>query len=551
VVVEFGDAFSGSATPLAGYQVILTDAAGAGILRWVIPDAKHHVGQRWRLQSAPRLIRMTPQQIADGGFSARWNPKPDAALGKPYTPLGFADVTTYFPSTGGRRDIGGADGNPEWVSEWLASGGSNAWANVVTNAEASGSIPWHWRLPAGTPVNVDMQPRPTYNPQTSAGSTLLPPSGAGVTIDTAHAPALCFVAAIATGDLYWVEETQFAANHTMMTAWTHPMGFVDRLQTRSFAWSMRSLANAWAVFEALKPTSVPLCLLPQSYWAKKLGNNLAWMGDTTIRSMHPMQRGLRMPVLKSDAAGGVAPWQEHFAIFALAHMARMGIVEAREILNWSVPFLAGTGAWDGAPSAYYVAPFRPDASVMADWTEVRRATPHDPASYPEEYSAIWRAAVRLAISLGHTDLAPTLLAWGPVIEPFAKYDIAAGGVRPPVSLPPEVGYRAVQRVVQERYAPLFDDGHSYIEVMGGGERSVLALPFQPQQWEFSMLAPDVWQARNNNGLYAVFGRFGQVTVNGLPWTPQPGLWKLLLAGMPDPATGVPRTADGLTWARVA
>jgi hypothetical protein len=145
------------------------------------------------------------------------------------------------------------------------------------------------------------------------------------------------------------------------------------------------------------------------------------------------------------------------------------------------------------------------------------------------------------------------LWWSAGSEPFAKYDIATAptAVRPPVSLPPEPGYRAVQRTVQERYAPQFDDGQTYIEVQGGGERSVLALPFQPQQWEFSMLAPDVWQARNNNGLYAVFSRFGQVTVNGLPWTPQPGLWKLLLAGMTDPATGVPRLVDAPTWERVA
>jgi hypothetical protein len=101
----------------------------------------------------PPHVRHDAERLADLGAIARYDrsiPVADrvleefgAAVAAPAwaVPLGARGITQYMPMTGGRPDIG-----PTTLSQaaWLISSDRRAAAYAMGQAEAAGSVPWHF-----------------------------------------------------------------------------------------------------------------------------------------------------------------------------------------------------------------------------------------------------------------------------------------------------------------------------------------------------------------------------------------------------------------------
>src|SRR5207249_6821163 len=119
-------------------------------------------------------------------------------------PLSPALVTQAMPTTGGRVDIG-----PEtaWTARFLLSQDQGAEQVMLANADASGSVPWHFRDEAtGQYVSIDNHPKLwiDYRGADPAlyGADALPTAyapGGGWAPDTAHEPSLSYVPYLVTG----------------------------------------------------------------------------------------------------------------------------------------------------------------------------------------------------------------------------------------------------------------------------------------------------------------------------------------------------------------
>ena len=73
------------------------------------------------------------------------------------SPLGSAFVTMYMPQTGGRSDIGAM---PEWYARYLLTQDARALDVMLANADAAGSVPWHYIDEAtGNPVRREASRR--------------------------------------------------------------------------------------------------------------------------------------------------------------------------------------------------------------------------------------------------------------------------------------------------------------------------------------------------------------------------------------------------------
>src|SRR4029077_3687110 len=80
-------------------------------------------------------------------------------------PLGTGEVATYMPSPGGRDDIGP---QPNWTAQWLLSQNAEVYQVMMADANASGSIPWHYTNEStGEPINGQTYPNFTIG-QSSA-----------------------------------------------------------------------------------------------------------------------------------------------------------------------------------------------------------------------------------------------------------------------------------------------------------------------------------------------------------------------------------------------
>ncbi len=219
----------------------------------------HYCGARWRMQTAPRTPYTTIAALVAAGIVPSYQADGAPIYGsvQAYTPMGFAGVTPFFPQTGERDDLGVL---PAWTTSYIATGNAVMGEQMFANAEASASVNWHWRDETGQVFSIDRHPDwaqssnayPVGKQIAYAEPYQLSPGVA----DDAHQPSLAFVPYLLTGDLYYLEECQFAGNNILWAAGSHNgtgMTIVLNTQIRGMAWSLRQLAFATAA----TPASVP------------------------------------------------------------------------------------------------------------------------------------------------------------------------------------------------------------------------------------------------------------------------------------------------------
>jgi hypothetical protein len=312
-------------------------------------------------------------------------------LGKANTgPMGNANVMLYFGTTGGRADIGPV---PRWTTLYLLTMDPREYTVMMANADASGSIPIHYRdRKTDRPVSIDDHPGiVTGDWPPSSGKDKIPPTVDAVTPwspERSHQPSLVFIPYIVSGDRYYLEESQFWATWNLGVMGASERGGAEGIvlgsqQTRGDAWALRSLAEA----AEITPDHDPM----KRYFEGKLENNLKFAMARYAKRANPL--GLDA-FFNNRGDKRFAPWQVDFLIIVLDQIAGNRYAGADTWLRWLGDI--GVGLWTNEQNGFcrmnapagWLLRNRPDGALISSWSELQKANfPNQsgcPTAFPKE-----------------------------------------------------------------------------------------------------------------------------------------------------------------------
>jgi hypothetical protein len=376
VVFELGDTTTGArAANMTAYTASIRDADK--VLATVSVPA-HHWYSRWRWQSAPRpIVRKIEDLQAEGllpYFDMELGLTRPLAPTRVYTPMGLAGLTAYGPTTGERDEIGLVT---EAQAEYIR--GDAGPESLFAQAEASGTLPWHYRDEQGGAVfNFKTHPNATvYYPAN------IPTCASPVQCDTAHEPPLAYVPFLLTGDPYYLEELQFAATFNVLCSVGSARGnFCIGFALRAHAWALRALAQC----ATMTPDDAPGWVQSRAYWKEWLDQERTWMLNRYVNptappfnavphtGFHFMQNADGSPATTTiPASTYLSPWMEDYEGAVLCHVVMIGHDDWREILEWklanTVDRTNGTSGWVRARTTIYTLVLRKTATspYVVDW----------------------------------------------------------------------------------------------------------------------------------------------------------------------------------------
>ncbi|UEM07052.1 hypothetical protein JL101_029050 (plasmid) [Skermanella rosea] len=271
------------------------------------------------------------------------------SLGLPSTadtgPMGNATIMKKMTEVGGRGDLGIM---PIWNARYLASQDERALETMLANADASGSIPWHYRDEStGEYLRIDDHPDLWMD-----GRTQWPQFGddgltngfangaaAGWEFDTAHQPALNYLPYLVTGSQYYLDGLMAQTAYSIASFAPHyrgqEEGFLDFDQVRGRAWTWRNMSDA----AYATPDEHPL----KAYFVKLLDSNLDSLVARHIVDGQGDKYGEFEGFLRHDMwpDGDLLVWQSDFVVLALGTMAQRGSEQAVKMLEWMDNFTSG------------------------------------------------------------------------------------------------------------------------------------------------------------------------------------------------------------------
>lgn len=262
-------------------------------------------------------------------------------------PMGSALDTRYMPQ-GGQTDGEDVGLITNWQAKYLLSQDARAMAVMLANADAGGSIPWHFRDEAtGRPITIERRPGVRISENGPGdGRDALPetfdPQDTGWEPDTAHQPALFYLPYLLTGSRYYLDELQFQAAYDL--AFYHPQfrrgaeGLFDTQgeeQVRGVAWVIRTLGDA----AFISPDDDPL----KAYFETRLSANLHFQVKKFVTDRYMRATGELEGWYSGDRVAGavVAPWQQDFLAMSYGYLLQRGFTEAGTMLKWMANFEAG------------------------------------------------------------------------------------------------------------------------------------------------------------------------------------------------------------------
>ncbi|WP_188973992.1 calcium-binding protein, partial [Neoroseomonas lacus] len=312
---------------------------------------------------------------------AIWNYDLTASVGSaPSVPSGWTNVLgvnglfQYMPTTGGRPDIGPTT---EANARWLITQDASAANYALAQAEAAGSIPWHYYDAAkGHYLSVTDYPklwidnRGTQQPSQIAGSE------SGWTTDRAHSADVSYVAWLMTGDRYHLDMLNAQASWVIASAWNDPrndsQGIVANPveEVRAQAWALRTVQEA--------AYANPDGTYEQAYFSEIANNNWAYLRSQTTRltaeqgEVHGYVEGAYRETTAT------APWQQDFFASTTALAAMQGNSDARAVLKWEANFLSGRflspdiNPYNGFNYSLNV--YSSSGQALSTWADVAAAT---------------------------------------------------------------------------------------------------------------------------------------------------------------------------------
>ena len=260
-------------------------------------------------------------------------------------PMGNAMISKDMSQVGGRGDLGIM---PIWNARYLASQNEQAEKTMLANADAAGSIPWHYRDEAtGEYLRIDQHPNLWMDGRTNwpqfgdDGLTNGFPDGKAVgwAFDTAHQPALSYLPYLVTGSQYYLDELMAQTTYSVASFAPHyrgqDQGFIDFDQVRSRAWTWRDMSDAAYI--------TPDDHAMKGYFEKLLDNNLDALVQRYVIDGQADKYGEFEGFLRHStwADGDTLVWQSDFVALALGTMAQRGNAQAVKMLDWMDNFTSG------------------------------------------------------------------------------------------------------------------------------------------------------------------------------------------------------------------
>lgn len=279
------------------------------------------------------LAQKTPETVIAGEFSLFNQKRQEQAL---LGPMGSVFLTTYFPTTGGRPEIGPL---PRWTAMYLITQDDRMREIMLANADAAAAIPMHYRDDStNSPLDLDAYP----NVSTLRGTSqpALPTVLNGATPwepDTAHQGSFAYVPYLVTGDAFFQDELSFWAawNMTAMSPGyrSFGQGLLWEDQIRSHAWTLRALGDAARI--------LPDAHIQKSYFRQRLSNNLEWFYQNWVVNPDRTQvPPTNTPISPYNLSISV-PWQNDFLAISLSLLAENNEPRALELIQWMSGFGVG------------------------------------------------------------------------------------------------------------------------------------------------------------------------------------------------------------------
>ena len=373
IVFEYGTLW-GTFANKGAYTVTINGWGSAPI---VVSVPQHWWRGRWRWQSAVRPFTANASDLLATKklppFGNSTIPLDSYSYTSPgYVPMGDAGVYKAMPDSGERFDIGLCT---EHIARacfqmlGLTGGSNNAIQTMMDQAEAAGSIPWHFRDEAtGRPIDFNVNPTWSINDNDIGQSYYIGPQNdnSGWLLNTPHAPCLSYVPYLLTGDLYHLEELQFLHTFDMLAS-RYDAGGVGtaRLcggysEERGFAWQLRNIIYATYCTPTTDPTG---CLKDKTYLTAILNNTHDYWYNAFTSSVEPWQSVFGfIYTTKFDVEGngyyGDAPWEISYHLAAVLHAIDLGFTQFAATrdrdFNALIQFANGTSGWDRQTYPYYL-----------------------------------------------------------------------------------------------------------------------------------------------------------------------------------------------------
>lgn len=308
-------------------------------------------------------------------------------------PFALRGLTRAMGTAGNRADIGPTTA---WQAAWLVTGDRRAASVCLDQAEAAGSIPWHFWSPAGGADGrggwMDTRRWPNFWTDPRGGRAPLsllqqPDPESGWQPIQSHQPDLCFVPYLLSGRRAFLDGLLAQGVMCILTQWpfvraeatgapaVRDVNIVHRNQVRGAAWSLRQLDNAGWIAPEGDPTRGFLRAAAAANWAWIRAQAPGW--TTQQGEAHGWVPG-------QYTAGMLPPWQQDFLASSAIAAARRGNADARAALQWMANFLVGRflAEAQGFPPRDGVAynlgltpPGAPDAAPPArTWAALAEAT---------------------------------------------------------------------------------------------------------------------------------------------------------------------------------
>ena len=262
----------------------------------------------------------------------------------------MSDIQLYLETSGGRGDIGII---PEWDMAALVRYDKNATNRIFTNAERWASFPQMFRDQktgkAVSPCNRGALPNCAssvnwVNDSRFAGTaihfpanTISPWSGDGV----AHDPQSFYLAALLTGDFYWIENLQMQAAAAPMNMNSTGTGigrtqFLDPavccgLQERGVVWSVRNIIDAVLLTPDASPAVLGITKSVGQAWVNSQwddplrGSTALFLKNTDTGSGKWARNGPHYTVVNNNS---FASFELGYATFEWAHAKEQGMLNA-------------------------------------------------------------------------------------------------------------------------------------------------------------------------------------------------------------------------------
>jgi hypothetical protein len=283
--------------------------------------------------------------------------------------MGTGYIQTYFPTTGGREEIGHL---PTWTVRYLLSMDNRLKEIMLNHAEMASGIPIHYREsdPAesfyGHIISIDDRPTVWFGREDfhyQEDEDKLPESIGDETtvwhVDRAHQTSFAYIPYMVTGERYYLDELYYWSGYNLgasnFSYRERETGLIVD-QVRGEAWGIRVLAQAASI--------APDTDIENDYLNQKVQNNIdAWIAKINTPDHHPLHTwgdiscwgedggrqtgsiiGCEGTADRTGTGSGTnedvypvrhtsLPWQDDWMVISLCHMKELGY-DTQEILTW-------------------------------------------------------------------------------------------------------------------------------------------------------------------------------------------------------------------------